>query len=254
MGTGLLLGHAVDLLLPGSAVGAVVLVGVAVWLIVEAGRDLQRGLIVTAIACLAFQGFHVLEHVLQAGAWLLRPDAAPWITPWAVPGRDLLASAADGRTGTGSELLHLLGNAIFLIGLVALALLARRRGLQSRALRIALGVQALHVAEHVVLTLTWATYAEANGLSTAFGLLEPGTIAGNAVRVWFHFLINLVGTLYAVAAVRDLGLWLPRRGLSQPSPPGASGDEGPEHVTPEDHGLLVIDDVTPTTVGADGPG
>ena len=41
----------------------------------------------TAVAGVAFQVFHFLEHGLQLGYWFLHPTAAPWLTPWAVLGQ-----------------------------------------------------------------------------------------------------------------------------------------------------------------------
>lgn len=170
------------------------------------GRARLHALLGIALAATAFQVFHVAEHALQVGYWLLNPTEAPWLTPWAAVGRDALAATVDGRAGSGSELLHLVGNGLFLAGLVALQAAARQRDMSParlRNLRLAVVVQGVHVAEHVVLTATWFATGEALGVSTGFGLFEAGTTLGGAVRVWFHFAINLVATLYALRALRD---------------------------------------------------
>lgn len=172
------------------------------------GTARLRALVGVALAALAFQVFHLAEHGLQLGHWLLHPTEAPWLTPWAAVGRDALAAAVDGVAASGAELLHLVGNGLFLAGLVALSLVAAQRGVEhdrTRSLRAALLVQGLHVAEHVLLTTSWFLAGEAWGASTVFGLLEPGTVVAGAVRVWFHFAVNLAATALAVRALRDVG-------------------------------------------------
>lgn len=151
-----------------------------------------------AVSALAFQMVHLIEHVAQLGYWIARPLEAPWLTPWAIEGRDVLA--ADGNLALGNELLHLVGNLIFLAGLVALVLHCRRRAQETPTpLRVAMVVQGIHVAEHVVLTGTTAVWGKAAGLSTFFGLVSGPVMT--SYRVWFHFLINLAATWFAVRAV-----------------------------------------------------
>lgn len=151
-----------------------------------------------AVGALAFQMVHLIEHVAQLGYWIARPLEAPWLTPWAVEGRDALA--AGGNLALGNELLHLVGNLIFLGGLLALVLYSRRREQETPSpLRIAMVVQGIHVAEHVVLTVTTVVWGKAAGLSTFFGLVDGPVMT--SYRVWFHFLINLVATWFAARAV-----------------------------------------------------
>lgn len=179
----------------------------------------ERQLVAVVIMTIGFQVIHALEHVLQAGYWLLHPADAPWLTPWAAVGRDALAGLADGHPGSGSELLHLAGNIVFLVGLVALtALQPRSRRIHPRWLRAALVLQGLHVGEHVLLTATWLSTGRALGATTLFGLLDGAVMGG--VRVWAHFLLNLIATALAVAAIAPT-IW-PRieigdgRGLVEP--------------------------------------
>lgn len=160
----------------------------------------RRLLLAVVIVTLGFQTVHALEHVLQAGYWLLHPADAPWLTPWAAVGRDALAGLADGRPGSGSELLHLGGNLVFLAGLVAMAWLARSgTRIHRRWLRAAMALQGLHVAEHALLTVTWLVSGRALGVTTLFGALDGAVMGG--VRVWAHFALNVVATAFAVAAV-----------------------------------------------------
>lgn len=161
-----------------------------------------------AIAALVFQVVHFIEHLAQLGYWTSHPASAPWLTPWAIAGRDALI--VDGTPASGNELLHLLGNLIFLVGLFALVALVWRMG-QSVGevpfLKPALWLQGIHVIEHVLLTGTYLAVGKAIGFTTLFGL-AAGPF-GSGLRVWAHFLLNLVGTYFAVRAVLDMG----RRGL-----------------------------------------
>lgn len=171
-----------------------------------------------AVAGIGFQVFHFVEHVAQLGYWTAHPGHPPWLTPWAEAGRDALAFGGD--PGTGSELLHLIGNVIFLVGLVAL--LGHVRGLAGvprapRPLGLALGVQAFHVAEHVLLTSSWVLSGKALGFSTLFGAFPGSWVV--TYRLWWHFLINLIATGLGVAA-----LWTVRRRMP-------SVEAGPEPVS-----------------------
>lgn len=154
-----------------------------------------------AIGALAFQMVHLIEHVAQLGYWIAHPLEAPWLTPWAIEGRDALA--ADGNLALGNELLHLVGNLVFLGGLLALVFYCRRRELEaSSPLRLAMVIQGIHVAEHLVLTVTTAVWGKAAGLSTFFGLVSGPVMT--SYRVWFHFLINIVATWFAARALMVL--------------------------------------------------
>lgn len=184
---------------------------------------MTRRILLAAVAGMAFQVFHVAEHGLQLGYWLLHPTQAPWLTPWAAWGRDVIAAQVDGQPATGAELLHLVGNALFLIALVAMLIAAARMRTASqsgsgdagrRSLRIATWVQTAHVIEHVVLTGTWMMLGRANGVSTLFGLV-PGGAIGGATRVWIHFLINAAATYWAIRGMREAGLLTVGQGMSR---------------------------------------
>ncbi len=224
-----LIGHvaAMPSTIVGAAIAGVVLAGAGFALRARLGGG--RLLAAVAASAIAFQVFHLIEHLLQAGYWLAHPDAPPWITPWARVGSDVIAAAVDGRAATGNELLHLVGNLLFLSGLLALASVAgRTRRTSDRfngPLRWGLAIQGLHVAEHVALVATWFAAGQAHGVSTLFGALTPGTPTADALRVWFHFAVNLAATVAAVTAV--LRLW--RRDVSDRPPPEAgSRYRGPQ--------------------------
>jgi hypothetical protein len=164
-----------------------------------------------AVFGLVFQGVHLIEHMAQLGYWVMHPLEAPWLTPWAEAGRDMLV--VGGKVASGNELLHLIGNLIFIAGIVGLYLVATTLGERpSRIpfLRRAMISQAVHVGEHVALTTTFFAVGVSIGLSTGFGLLSGPVASG--YRVWFHFLLNLLATVYAFRA-----LWaMHRRGMILP--------------------------------------
>lgn len=155
-------------------------------------------LIMTAVlAAFSFQVTHFLEHIIQLGHWTFHRTEKPFLTPWA---ESAAASLADATLGV--ELLHLLGNVIFLAGALALVLeLGRSTSLPGRtAARRCLLFQTLHVTEHVALTLSVAAIGTPLGVSTLFGLADPGAAAWT-YRVWLHFTINLIGTAFALQAL-----------------------------------------------------
>ncbi len=156
-----------------------------------------------AVAGVAFQVAHFVEHIAQLGYWFMHPLEAPWLTPWAAVGRDALA--AGGNAATGTELLHLIGNVVFFVGLIGLCvtLACKRRALGDHPpLRKAVSWQGFHVVEHIALTTTWLLFGKAIGVSTLFGLVAAGPFL-SSYRVWWHFMINLIATVYAVRAIRE---------------------------------------------------
>ncbi len=169
-----------------------------------ARRAPLRLLALAVIGAIGFQVVHVTDHALQVLVWLVHPSATPWLTPWAVTGADALAHVAGAAGGGGVELLHLVGNLVFLPGLAgAVRLLDGTGGGGPRPLRLALWLQTAHVAEHVLLTATWFSTGTALGLSTAFGSLTASPVVATALRVWFHFTVNGVATVLAVRGLRS---------------------------------------------------
>lgn len=171
------------------------------------GRLTAETLKVLVLWSVSFQVVHFAEHVIQMGYWLVHPSRPLFITPWgrdATNGFAQLAGARGGQT-TGTELLHLSGNWIFLAGLTAAMVTIRRHGIGGRAstaLMIAFGAQLFHVVEHVALTTTWLVGGRPIGVSTLFGqsYLLGGSWAAS-FRGWAHFVLNLVPTITAVVGV-----------------------------------------------------
>jgi hypothetical protein len=149
---------------------------------------------------------HVQEHVAQVGIWVAHPNSPPGMTPWGDALARGLGQVSTSRPTLGMEVLHLLGNFVFLAGLAGVVLVTRR-ALHTRARRWAVmgtWMQFVHGLEHLALTLSIAFGAkQAIGMSTFFGLLEPGPGLWT-YRVWWHFLANVLGTAVYAVALRHL--------------------------------------------------
>lgn len=177
----------------------------------------RDGAVLAVAGGLVFQALHAVEHLAQLGMWLLHPLAPPYFTPWALAGRDGLAVVAGGA-GAGSELLHLIGNLVFLAALLGLRLVDATDGRlgvrplslpRERTVRRATVVQSVHVIEHLVLTFAVMLTGTPVGVSTLFGLLEAGTPGATALRVLFHFTLNAVPTILVARAI-----WETRPGVA----------------------------------------
>lgn len=149
---------------------------------------------------------HVQEHVAQAGYWIANPESKPWMTVWGTSLADGYGQIAPSKPSLGMEILHLVGNFIFLAGLVGVVLItARVRNSKARRWgKMGAWMQGLHGVEHLVLTLSVAFGASrAFGVSTWFGALPAGPGLWT-YRIWWHGLANLVGTAVFVTAVYHL--------------------------------------------------
>ena len=186
----------------GLALGTATVVAVAIATMARS----RRLVFAAAAGGLTFQVVHVVEHAAQLGYWFADRGGSPWLTPWAAGAADgigwwcALAAPSISSRSLGVEMLHLVGNLIFLAGLLAAGRVGVARPV---ALAWARRVQVFHVAEHVLLTSTFALTGSAWGLSSGFGLLHGSTLT--ATRVWFHFTINALATgcaLWALAGVR----------------------------------------------------
>lgn len=181
---------------------------------------------------------HVQEHVAQVGIWVAHPNSPPGMTPWGDALARGLGQVDPSKPSLGMEVLHLTGNFIFLAGLAGIVLVTRH-AVHTKARRWAvLGtwMQALHGLEHLVLTVSVALGAkQAIGLSTWFGLLQPGPGLWT-YRIWWHFLANVLGSV--VFAIALYHLWRERHEVAaahRPAPdvrvvadPGA--EAGPSRV------------------------
>ncbi|MFI5585481.1 DUF6008 family protein [Amycolatopsis sp. NPDC051758] len=153
---------------------------------------------------------HVQEHIAQVGYWLGHPNAPAWMTPWGTGLADGLQMVLPNRPTFGMELLHLTGNFIFLAGLAGVMVITRRAvGTRTRRwAKMGVWMQGLHGLEHLVLTLSVALGSRAIGLSTFFGLIDPGP-GLTTYRVWWHFIANVMGSIIFGLALYHL--WKERR-------------------------------------------
>ncbi len=149
---------------------------------------------------------HVQEHFAQVGYWFGHPNAPGWMTPWGTALADGFGQVDTSKPTLGMEILHFTGNLLFLSGLVGV-MLVTHRAVWSKARRWAkMGVwmQGIHGLEHLALMLSvWLGAPQAIGLSTWFGLLDPGP-GLTTYRVWWHFIANVIGSMIFAVAVYHL--------------------------------------------------
>lgn len=209
-------GHHVPVLDTLGAVGLLAW-AVAMWLAVAVlafvdrrGRRawMYRASLTVVMIGVVGQIGHLAEHVAQAGYWIGHPEAPSWMTPWGTGLANGYQQIDPSRKTLGMEILHLVGNFVFLAGLAAVMVLTRRaRTTRTRWWgRMGVWMQGIHGLEHLSLTVSiWLGAKEAVGLSTWFGQLTPGPGAAT-YRVWWHFWANVMGSfIFAMA------LWHLRR-------------------------------------------
>lgn len=157
---------------------------------------------------------HFQEHIAQAGYWVVHPNAQPWMTPWGTGLANGFGRVDQSKPSLGMEILHLAGNFIFLAGLAGIMVITWRAQ-QTRARKwgkMGVWMQGIHGLEHLTLTLSVAFGAkQAIGLSTWFGLLDPGPGLWT-YRIWWHAIANVIGTtIFAIALYH---LWRERATVS----------------------------------------
>lgn len=174
-------------------------------------QNLQLALWTVAALGLLFQVGHFFEHAFQWVVWSLGNMSeicgrdTPWVSGWV---RDLIdkiglivASTADAprRWMLGLEVLHLLGNGVFLGTLGLLYYLTRNRWV-----RWGFYIEAFHLYEHIMLTSTAFFIGKPIGLSTLFGAAGLGTKElAVGVRVTWHFLMNLLPMPFAMLGLME---------------------------------------------------
>jgi hypothetical protein len=178
----------------------------------QATFDLAKVLAVVAALGLLFQVGHFVEHAFQFAVWALGDLSnicgrdTPWMSPWVTElvrqiGTSLLPSSDPSwRMMIGMEVLHLVGNSIFLTGLAALYYCVR-----SSWVRWALYIEAFHLYEHVMLTTTAYFVGKPIGMSTLFGAVNVIGDREFAVgfRVTWHFAMNLLPMPFAMIGLRE---------------------------------------------------
>lgn len=163
---------------------------------------------------LAFQLGHFFEHFFQLAVWL--SGNYPWVNstfcgrdaPYMSPpvteavrlmGEYLFpASDPSRQMMMGMEILHLIGNGIFLATIAGVFYF-----IPSRWVRYAFYIEGAHMCEHIALTLSAYYLGKPIGLSTMFGQAPIwwGKDAAVGYRVSFHFLMNLFPMPFVAFAI-----------------------------------------------------
>jgi hypothetical protein len=152
----------------------------------------------------AVQLGHLSEHTAQLGYWAGHRNSPAWMTPWANGLARGFGRVDPSKPTLGMEILHFIGNMAFLAGLVGLLMLTRRSPqLKARKwARMGVWMQGLHGLEHLSLMVSvWAGAPRAIGVSTGFGLVDPGPGLWT-YRIWWHFVANVIGSV-----VFGVGVW-----------------------------------------------
>lgn len=182
---------------------------------------------------------HLQEHVAQVAYWLGHPNSAAWMTPWGTGLAKGYEQLGSSKPTLGMEILHFMGNMIFLAGLAAVMVITRRaRNTRTHWWgKMGVWMQGIHGLEHLSLTLSiWFGASRAIGLSTWFGLIQPG-IGLTTYRIWWHFIANVIGSFIFSMAL--INLWRERGQIEKSFQPGGTGDDSGTAPTP-----------TPQPVGA----
>ncbi|MGO4404785.1 DUF6008 family protein [Bosea sp. RAF48] len=172
-------------------------------------QTLNLAVLLGTIAALGllFQVGHFAEHAFQFAVWVLGDLSnicgrdTPWMSPWVTElvsqtGLLLFPTADEARRMMlGMELLHLVGNSIFLVGIASLYYCVR-----SKWIRWAFYIEAFHLYEHIMLTATAFFIGKPIGLSTLFGGVNALGNREFAVgcRVTWHFAMNLLPMPFAM--------------------------------------------------------
>jgi len=129
----------------------------------------------------------------------------PWVSAWAGELIDqvglLVAPGTDAarRGMLGLEVLHLIGNSIFLLTLGLLYYLTRNRWV-----RWGLYIEGFHLYEHIMLTSTAFFVGKPIGLSTLFGAVGLGSKEfAVGTRVTWHFFMNLLPMPFAMMGLME---------------------------------------------------
>jgi hypothetical protein len=174
--------------------------------------NLTGVLSLVAILGLIFQIGHFAEHAFQFAVWLAGDLSnicgrdTPWMSPWVTTLVQQLGLLLFPTRDTpvqlmlGMEVLHLIGNGIFLTSLVCLYC-----WLPSKWVRWALYIETFHLYEHISLTMTAYFLGRPIGMSTLFG---GASVLGDrefavGCRVTWHFVMNLLPMPFAMIGLME---------------------------------------------------
>jgi hypothetical protein len=169
-----------------------------------------------------FQIGHFAEHALQFLVWLT--GKVEWVvvvfcgrdTPFMSSPVTQMVQASGAllfpdanlprQMMMGLELLHLIGNSIFLASIACLYVV-----MPHKLVRYAFYIEGAHLLEHLLLTVTAYYFGKPIGLSTMFGNAGPwwGKEYAVGYRVSWHFVMNLLPLPFVMMAL--LNMWRSRR-------------------------------------------
>ncbi len=161
---------------------------------------------------LLFQVGHFFEHAFQFVVWCLGDLSeicgrnTPWMSEWVTElvrqiGLVVSPSGSDQPRimMLGLEVLHLIGNGIFLATLGLLYFLTRNKWV-----RWGLYIEGFHLYEHLMLTSTAYFIGKPIGLSTLFGGSGLGSREfAVGTRVSWHFVMNLLPMPFAMVGLME---------------------------------------------------
>lgn len=165
---------------------------------------LCRTLIVTVSFGLLFQIGHFFEHTVQMAVFMFGSHTTPYMSPIATYLTHLLGmffvpnATMTYQMAVGMEIVHLIGNLIFLATIGGLYCLY-----PSGRVRQAQWIETFHLYEHIMLTSTVVFLGKAVGLSTLFGGTEVlgGNVFAVGFRVTWHFVMNLIPSVLVMRAL-----------------------------------------------------
>jgi len=170
-----------------------------------------RILLAIFVIAFLFQAGHFFEHFYQVGIWMSGIQDKAYMSPlgtWAMEALGDLFFADEPpirRMGMAFQLLHLLGNGIFLIGIVAFSFFVR-----TKKVIAAFIFEGVHFLEHMALSFSYLFLNKAVGSSTFWGRSNMLAILGLdagisplelAYFIWWHFIFNAVPTILVLVLI-----------------------------------------------------
>jgi hypothetical protein len=172
------------------------------------GTRRRLAAVTAVVAGFGLQTFHTFEHLVQVRFWSDNPWSAPFMSPLAKKAASGLESIATSvfslptRPTLGMELLHLVGNTLFLLGIFAL-LVGKPFSSRRQPALFAFIFEGLHLLEHMVLTSFVIAGRPAWGSSTLFNALSGAQLSTH--RIWWHLVMNVAAlALFTYALVRPV--------------------------------------------------
>jgi hypothetical protein len=180
----------------------------------EAATQLINALAIAVGLGLAFQVGHFVEHAVQFAVWLCGKyqfvadnfcgRGTPFMS-WPVTEMVQLTGAAlfpqadaARQMMMGVEILHLIGNSIFLLTIAGVYYF-----FPVKLVRYAFYIEGGHLCEHLALTITAYYLGKPIGISTLFG--QAGALWGKEAavgyRVTWHFAMNLMPMPFVMMAM-----------------------------------------------------